>query len=250
MPVTSRDAVLGRVAAHDPPADADEHDGQHEQADGDFLQDAHGASDKPRPACGNGLRRLGRTRDVRLRRRSGPAKPELYRELARRRRRADRRRARRRSPTWPTSPRCIWQFVPELNWAGFYRAGRRRAGARPVLRQAGLHPHPARPGRVRHRGGARAQTQLVADVHAFPGHIACDAASRSELVVPVMREGAVVAVIDLDSPLPGALRCRGRGGDRGARRAGRRSHLSGPFRDSGRRRLSHSRAEADRLPTA
>jgi GAF domain-containing protein len=53
--------------------------------------------------------------------------------------------------------------------------------------------------------GAAAQsraTQLVADVHAFPGHIACDAASASELVVPVLRAGAVVAVIDLDSPIP------------------------------------------------
>jgi len=47
------------------------------------------------------------------------------------------------------------------------------------------------------------ETQVVADVHAFPGHIACDAASRSELVVPVLRDGKVIAVIDLDSPLPG-----------------------------------------------
>lgn len=47
---------------------------------------------------------------------------------------------------------------------------------------------------------ATGQTQLVADVHEFPGHIACDAASASELVVPVLRNGAVVAVIDLDSP--------------------------------------------------
>ncbi len=45
-------------------------------------------------------------------------------------------------------------------------------------------------------------TQLVVDVHAFPGHIACDADSRSELVVPVKRDGTVIAVIDLDSPLP------------------------------------------------
>jgi len=45
-------------------------------------------------------------------------------------------------------------------------------------------------------------TQLVADVHAFPGHIACDAASASELVVPVLRDGQVIAVIDLDSPRP------------------------------------------------
>ncbi len=44
------------------------------------------------------------------------------------------------------------------------------------------------------------KTQLVEDVHAFPGHIACDAASRSELVVPIMRGGVVTAVIDLDSP--------------------------------------------------
>jgi GAF domain-containing protein len=48
---------------------------------------------------------------------------------------------------------------------------------------------------------ASGDTQLVEDVHAFPGHIACDAASRSELVVPVLREGKVIAVIDLDSPL-------------------------------------------------
>ena len=51
--------------------------------------------------------------------------------------------------------------------------------------------------------GAAAQsgeTQLVEDVHAFPGHIACDAITNSELVVPVMRDGKVIAVIDLDSP--------------------------------------------------
>ena len=47
---------------------------------------------------------------------------------------------------------------------------------------------------------ASGETQLVADVHAFPGHIACDAASLSELVVPIIRDGNVVAVIDLDSP--------------------------------------------------
>ena len=74
-------------------------------------------------------------------------------------------------------------------------------------------------------------SQLVADVHAFPGHIACDAASRSELVVPVLRDGAVVAVIDLDSPLPGALRRRGPGRDRGARRA--RSPTASERPDSG-----------------
>jgi len=49
---------------------------------------------------------------------------------------------------------------------------------------------------------ASGATQLVPDVHAFPGHIACDAASQSELVVPVWRDGQVIAVIDLDSPEP------------------------------------------------
>ena len=49
---------------------------------------------------------------------------------------------------------------------------------------------------------ASGETQRVADVHAFPGHIACDAASRSELVVPILRDGNVIAVLDLDSPVP------------------------------------------------
>jgi L-methionine (R)-S-oxide reductase len=93
----------------------------------------------------------------------------------------------------------IWQFVPELNWAGFYRL---------VGGELVLGPFAGKPACIRIALGhgvcgtaaATRQTQLVEDVHAFPGHIACDAASRSELVVPVIREGAVVAVIDLDSP--------------------------------------------------
>ena len=92
------------------------------------------------------------------------------------------------------------EFLPDLNWAGFYRM----AGGELVL-----GPFIGRPACIRIPLGqgvcgtcARdATTQLVPDVHAFPGHIACDAASRSELVVPVMAGGAVVAVIDLDSPL-------------------------------------------------
>jgi L-methionine (R)-S-oxide reductase len=93
----------------------------------------------------------------------------------------------------------LWQLVPGLNWAGFYRA---------IGGELVLGPFCGKPACIRipfGRGvcGAAAssgQSQLVPDVHAFPGHIACDAASRSELVVPVLREGAVVAVIDFDSP--------------------------------------------------
>ncbi|MFM6831549.1 MAG: GAF domain-containing protein [Novosphingobium sp.] len=95
----------------------------------------------------------------------------------------------------------IWQFLPDLNWAGFYRM---------VDGALVLGPFIGKPACIRialGQGvcGAAAQsgqTQLVPDVHAFPGHIACDAASRSELVVPVLRDGTVIAVIDLDSPSP------------------------------------------------
>ena len=100
----------------------------------------------------------------------------------------------------------LWEFVPDLNWAGFYRMGANADGADELV----LGPFVGRPACIRiplGRGvcgaaASEAATQLVEDVHAFPGHIACDAASRSELVVPVMRKGKVVAVIDLDSPDP------------------------------------------------
>lgn len=95
----------------------------------------------------------------------------------------------------------IWQFVPRLNWAGFYRA---------IDGELVLGPFVGKPACIRipfgqgvcGAAGASGATQLVPDVHAFPGHIACDAASRSELVVPVLRKSAVIAVIDLDSPEP------------------------------------------------
>lgn len=92
------------------------------------------------------------------------------------------------------------EFLPELNWAGFYRM---------VEGELVLGPFIGRPACIRIPLGqgvcgtaARdARTLLVPDVHAFPGHIACDAQSRSELVVPVVVSGEVVAVIDLDSPI-------------------------------------------------
>lgn len=93
----------------------------------------------------------------------------------------------------------LWDFLPDLNWAGFYRM---------VGGELVLGPFMGRPACIRIPLGkgvcgaaaAQAESQLVADVHAFPGHIACDAVTNSELVVPVLREGVVVAVIDLDSP--------------------------------------------------
>jgi len=95
----------------------------------------------------------------------------------------------------------IWEFVPRLNWAGFYRAQRDELVLGPFIGKPACTRIPFGQG-VCGAAAASAATQLVEDVHAFPGHIACDAASRSELVVPVVRAGTVIAVIDLDSPEP------------------------------------------------
>ena len=95
----------------------------------------------------------------------------------------------------------IWQFVPRLNWAGFYRMQDGELVLGPFQGKPACIRIPLNKG-VCGTAAANATTQLVEDVHAFPGHIACDADSRSELVVPVLRGGQVLAVIDLDSPEP------------------------------------------------
>jgi GAF domain-containing protein len=95
----------------------------------------------------------------------------------------------------------IWETLPDLNWAGFYRN---------VDGELVLGPFQGRPACIRIPFGtgvcgAAAETlqvQRIEDVHAFPGHIACDAASSSELVVPIVRDGKLIAVLDLDSPTP------------------------------------------------
>ncbi|MDE0879227.1 MAG: GAF domain-containing protein [Sphingomonas bacterium] len=93
----------------------------------------------------------------------------------------------------------IWQYLPDLNWAGFYRM---------VEGELVLGPFQGKVACIRIAVGAGVcgaaaatrETQLVEDVHAFPGHIACDAASRSELVVPIVDGDRLVGVLDLDSP--------------------------------------------------
>ncbi len=93
----------------------------------------------------------------------------------------------------------IGEYLPNLNWAGFYRMADGGLVLGPFIGRPACVRIPLGKG-VCGTAAATCQTQVVADVQAFPGHIACDAASRSELVVPVLREGAVIAVIDLDSP--------------------------------------------------
>lgn len=95
----------------------------------------------------------------------------------------------------------VWQFLPRLNWAGFYRMVEGELVLGPFIGKPACIRIPLGQG-VCGAAAATGETQLVPDVHAFPGHIACDAASRSELVVPVLRDGRVIAVIDLDSPEP------------------------------------------------
>jgi len=95
----------------------------------------------------------------------------------------------------------LWQYLPDLNWAGFYRTVAGELVLGPFQGKAACIRIPFGSG-VCGAAAATRETQLVDDVQAFPGHIACDADSRSELVVPVLRDGAVVAVIDLDSPRP------------------------------------------------
>ena len=95
----------------------------------------------------------------------------------------------------------IYQILPDLNWAGFYFMRRS---------ELVLGPFQGKTACVRIAVGRgvcgaaveRKASIVVPDVHAFPGHIACDSASRSELVVPLIRDGQVVGVLDLDSPRP------------------------------------------------
>ncbi|RZL98642.1 MAG: GAF domain-containing protein [Sphingomonas sp.] len=96
----------------------------------------------------------------------------------------------------------LWEYLPDLNWAGFYRNVADELVLGPFQGRAACSRIPFGKGVCGAAAATRA-TQVVADVHAFPGHIACDAASASELVVPVVRDGRLLAVIDLDSPHAG-----------------------------------------------
>ena len=96
----------------------------------------------------------------------------------------------------------IWETLPDINWAGFYRN---------VDGELVLGPFQGRPACIRIKFGdgvwgaaaATRQVQRVEDVNAFPGHIACDSASASEIVVPLIRDGELIAVLDIDSPKRG-----------------------------------------------
>ncbi|HLK20129.1 MAG TPA: GAF domain-containing protein [Bryobacteraceae bacterium] len=96
----------------------------------------------------------------------------------------------------------IYHSLPDVNWAGFYflKGGELVLG--PFQGKLACVRIPVGKG-VCGTAAERRESVLVPDVHAFPGHIACDTASRSELVVPLIQDGAVLGVLDLDSPLQG-----------------------------------------------
>ena len=93
----------------------------------------------------------------------------------------------------------LWHALPGLNWAGFYFHDGRELVLGPFQGKVACVRIAIGKGVCGTAALAR-QTQVVADVHAFPGHIACDAASNSEIVLPLVREGELIGVLDLDSP--------------------------------------------------
>ena len=96
----------------------------------------------------------------------------------------------------------IWETLPDVNWVGFYRN---------IDGELVVGPFQGRPACIRIKFGegvcgaaARSrEVQRVEDVNAFPGHIACDSASNSEIVVPLIRDGELIGVLDIDSPKTG-----------------------------------------------
>ena len=100
----------------------------------------------------------------------------------------------------------IYDTIAELNWAGFYLTRPSKKGDGQELLVGPFQGKVACSRIPFGRGvcGTAAQegkTQLVPDVHAFPGHIACDSASNAEIVIPLIKDGAVLGVFDIDSPL-------------------------------------------------
>lgn len=94
---------------------------------------------------------------------------------------------------------AIWQAMERINWAGFYFMEQGKLVLGPFQGKPACIEIPVGKG-VCGTAVAERKTQLVADVHQFPGHIACDSASNSEIVVPIFKDGKVWGVLDIDSP--------------------------------------------------
>jgi len=112
-------------------------------------------------------------------------------------------------PLMANAAALLFDALADVNWVGFYLLRGDRLVLGPFQGKVACIHIPLGKG-VCGTAAQRDETQLVPDVHAFPGHIACDSASNSEIVVPIHRDGAlkdlqrgaVVAVLDIDSPIP------------------------------------------------
>ncbi|MBF6128018.1 GAF domain-containing protein [Nocardia brasiliensis] len=96
----------------------------------------------------------------------------------------------------------VFHALPDVNWVGFYFHDGHELVVGPFQGKPACVRIPLGKG-VCGTAAQTRETQLVPDVHAFPGHIACDADTRSEVVVPLVHNGALIGVFDLDSPKPG-----------------------------------------------
>ena len=94
----------------------------------------------------------------------------------------------------------LWEALDNLNWVGFYLREGNTLILGPFQGKVACIEIPMGRG-VCGTAAARGETVRVEDVHAFPGHIACDSASNSEIVIPLFRNGEVVGVLDIDSPI-------------------------------------------------
>ncbi len=105
-------------------------------------------------------------------------------------------------PVLSNAAALLWESLEDINWAGFYLSQGESLLLGPFQGKVACIRIPYGRG-VCGTAAAKDKTQRVPDVHAFPGHIACDSASRSEIVVPLHCGGTVVGVLDIDSPTEG-----------------------------------------------
>lgn len=96
----------------------------------------------------------------------------------------------------------LWQELPDINWAGFYKMQDGQLVLGPFQGKPACITIPVGRG-VCGTAVAEDRAQLIADVHAFPGHIACDCASNAEIVIPIHAGGIIWGVLDIDSPKHG-----------------------------------------------
>jgi L-methionine (R)-S-oxide reductase len=104
-------------------------------------------------------------------------------------------------PNCANAAALIYHNLPDINWAGFYFIRHGELVLGPFQGNAACVRIGLGKG-VCGTAAQRRETLIVPDVHAFPGHIACDAASRSEIVIPLIQSGRLLGVLDIDSPLP------------------------------------------------